>query len=185
MRQCIVIADRARARLFSVEEERDTPFEEGRRRLKEHRDLVSPEGKLTDHDLFRDTRPGRRGRPAVASGGYTVDDGKSRQRAESARRFAKDLVEATADLLRARKPKRLLLIASPKFLGVLRRQLEPTIPKGVELAALAEDLSWHAPARIEQVLARRGVFDGGERLEESRTARGPRKKTPRSRKKRP
>lgn len=113
MRQCIVIADRARARLFSVEEKRDTPFEEGHRRLREHRDLVNPEGALTDQQLFRDRRAGRRSRSSVGGGGYGLDDGKGRQRQESARRFARELVDATSELLRSRKSKRLLLVASP------------------------------------------------------------------------
>lgn len=184
MRQCIVIADRARARLFSVELERDTPFEEGHLRLREHRDLVSPEGTLTDKELFRDRRAGRRGRSSVSGGGYGLDDGKRRQREETARRFAKELVAATSELVRAQKPKRLLLVATPKFLGVLRPEIQQALPKSVEIAAFAEDLSWHAPAQIEKVLKRRGAFDSREAPEPERARPGKavRKKMPRKKK---
>ena len=154
MRQCIVIADRARGRLFSVEERKDTPFDEGHLHLVEHRDLVSPEGELTD----RDTRAGRRSRSSVGGGGYGIEGGKGRQRDESARRFAKDLVDATSELVRTRKPQRLLLVASPRFLGVIRPAMKRAI-QDIELMALAEDLSWHAPAQIEKVLTRRGALD--------------------------
>jgi protein required for attachment to host cells len=148
MRQCIVIADRARARLFSVEERKDTPFDEGHRHLVEHRDLVSPEGELTDQQLFRDTRSGRRSRSSVGGGGYGIEDGKGRQREESTRRFAKELAEATSELIRSRKSKQLLLVASPRFLGVIRPAMKRAIPN-VELKVLAEDLSRQAPALIE------------------------------------
>lgn len=159
IRQCIVIADRARARLFSVEDERDTPFEVARRRIREHRDLVNPEGKLTDQELFSDRRAGRRSRSAVVGAGYGVDDGKGGERKESARRFARELVSATAELVRSRRPKRLLLIVSPRFLGLVRAPMKQAIPKEVEIMELAEDLSRQAPGQIERVLTRRGVLD--------------------------
>jgi len=183
MRQCIVIADKARARLFSVELERDSPFEQGHLRLREHQDLVNPEGKATDKELFRDTRSGR-GRSF--GGGYAIDDGKGRQREEIARRFAKVLVGATTELVRAQKPKKLLLVASPKFLGLVRPEMKEALPKGVEIAVLAEDLSWHAPAQIEKVLMRRGALDAREAPEPERARPGKiaRKKTSRRKKKR-
>jgi protein required for attachment to host cells len=159
MMQCIVVADRARARLFSVEKEGVTPFEAGRRRLREHLDLVSPEGKLSDHELFRDTRAGRKNRLSVPRGGYGLDDGKAAEREESSRRFSREVVAATSTLVRALKPKRLLLVASPKFLGVLRAEMKKAIPKGVVFAAFAEDLSRHSPTQIEETLGRQGALD--------------------------
>lgn len=162
MKPCIVIADRARARLFSVEESNDTPFETGYRHLREHRDLVNPEGELTDRELFRDRRAGRRSRSSVVGAGYGMDDGKGREREESTRRFAKALATATSELVRSQKSKALVLIASPKFLGVVRSEVRKAIPKNVELTELAEDLSWHATAQLEKVLSRHGVFDAQE-----------------------
>jgi protein required for attachment to host cells len=162
MKQCIVVADRARARLFSVEDSNDTPFEEGHRHLHEHRDIVNPEGKLTDRELFRDTRGGRRARASVSGGGYGIDDGKNRQRIESARRFAKELATAASELVRSQKSTSLVLVASPKFLGVVRAEVRKSIPKNTTLTELAEDLSWHATARLEQVLTRHGVLDSRE-----------------------
>jgi len=186
MRQCIVIADRARARLFSVEEEKETPFVEGRRRLREDRDLVSPEGKLTDEELFRDRRSGRRSRSSVGGGGYGTDDGKDRQRDESARRFAKEISAAASELVRTKKAKALVLVASPKFLGIVRSEVRKAIPKGVELTELPEDLSWHALGQLEKVLTRHGVFDSPEPVVEyrARTPSRNAKKRPRHAKKR-
>lgn len=158
-RQCIVVADKARARLFSVEDSQETPFDAPLRRLTEHSDLVSPEGKLTDEELFRDRRSGRRSRSSVGGGGYGIDDGKDRRREETARRFAKEVVTATADLVRSRKLSELVLVASPKFLGLVRTEMRKALPKSVELTELAEDLTWHAQPQIEKVLTRHGVLE--------------------------
>ena len=162
MKQCVVIADRARARLFSVEETRDVPSERHYPHLREHRDLVNPEGELTDRELFRDRRSGRRSRSSVGGGGYGTDDRRDKERDESARRFAKELATAATELVRAQKSKALVLVASPKFLGAARSEVRKAIPKNVELTELAADLSWHAPARLEKALARHGVLEARE-----------------------
>lgn len=162
MKPCIVIADRARARLFSVEDSKGTPFENGHLHLREHRDLVNPEGELRDSELFRDRRAGRKSRSQVTGGGYGIDDGKDRERLESTRRFAKELATAASEFVRSQKSKALVLVASPKFLGVARTEVRKAIPKSVELTALAEDLSWHATTEVEKVLTRRGVFEAHE-----------------------
>lgn len=154
---CIIVADRARARLFGLNVPGASGSEEPSG-LVEYRDLVNPEGELTAEQLFRDTRSGRRNRSSVAGGGYGLDDRKERERLESSRRFASEVAGEVGGLLRSRKSKALVLVASPKFLGVLRPKVRKVLPKGVELTVLSEDLSWHATAHIEKVLTRRGVL---------------------------
>lgn len=150
---CIVIADRARARLFSVLPGNE---DEGRR-LTEERILVNPEGTITDMDLFTD-RGGRSNRYGVPGGSYGVDDGKDRERHETTRRFAKELARAIALEVKTLKSQSLVLIATPKFLGALRAELPKLLPRGVALTELAEDLSWHAVSNIESVLVKRGIL---------------------------
>lgn len=140
---------------------------------------------MTDKELFRDRRSGRKSRSSVGGGGYGVDDGKGREREQSARRFAKELAAAARELVRARKSKSLVLVASPKFLGIVRLEVRKAIPKKVELTELAEDLSWHATAQLEKVLARRGVLDEPEPVVAYRARTEPRgaKRAPRHKKK--
>lgn len=163
MKPCIVIADKARARLFTVEEGNDSPFEEKHRHLREYSDLVNPEGTLTDQKVFRD-RPAGRGarRMSIGGGGYGIDDGKGMPRRESVRRFAKELASAASALVRSQNSKELVLVASPKFLGVVRAEVRKALPKSVGLTELGEDLSRQATAQIEKVLARHGALDTTE-----------------------
>lgn len=153
---CIVIADRARARLFSVAGTKAASFEPGGR-LKEERVLVNPDGNTTDVQLFRD-RSGRKNRMAVTGGGYGADDHRDRERMESARRFAKELAAAASELMKSRKSSELVLIAAPKFLGTVRAEVRKALPKGAPITELAEDLSWHAVPHIEDVLTQHEVL---------------------------
>lgn len=157
---CIVIADRARARLFSVAEPESTDFQAGGR-LTEERVLVNPDGKSTDLQLFRD-RTGRKNRMSVTGGGYGADDRREGERMETSRRFAKELAAAISELMRSRKSKELVIVATPKFLGAMRSEVRKALPKGAAITELAQDLSWHARPHIENVLTRRGVLSPRE-----------------------
>jgi hypothetical protein len=160
MKTCIVIADKARARLFTVEEANDSPFEEKHRHLREYSDLVNPEGQLAGQEVFRDRPAGRRaGRMPIGGGVYGIDDGKGMPRRESVRRFAKELATAATELVRSQKSKELVLVASPKFLGVVRAEVRKALPKSVGLTELGEDLSRQATAQIEKVLVQHGALD--------------------------
>jgi hypothetical protein len=78
------------------------------------------------------------------------------------RRFAKELATAASELVRSQKSKELVLVASPKFLGVAREEVRKALPKSVSLTELGEDLSRQATAQIEKVLARHGALDTTE-----------------------
>jgi len=180
MKPCILVADKARARLFTIEEANDSPFEEKHQRLREHSDLVNPEGKLTDQEVFRDRPAGRRThRSSLGGSGYGIDDGKGNPRRESFRRFAKDLALAAAELVQSRKSKQLVLVASPRFLGVVRTEVRKALPKSIRITGLGEDLSRQATTQIEKVLVQHGMFDLGEpvvayrRLAKTKRTSGP------------
>jgi protein required for attachment to host cells len=153
--QCIVIADRARARFFVVKEAED-PSVEGGPNLAEQEDMVNPEGQLTDAELFADRRSGHA--YSAPAGGYAVNDGKDRERLESAHRFVTDLSAATAEFVRSRKADELVVVATPKFLGLLRPEIRKVLPKSTKLVELDEELTWHALPHIQDVLTRRGVL---------------------------
>jgi len=78
------------------------------------------------------------------------------------RRFAKELAVAASELVQSQKSKELVLVASPRFLGVVRTEIRKMLPKNVELTGLGEDLSRQAPSQIEKVLAQHGVLDSSE-----------------------
>lgn len=151
---CVIVADRARARFFTVH----APDESDRGpHLVEHEDLVNPEGKLTGGELFGDERNG----PARSPGGgpsHNYDDHRAGHLAEIGQRFARRVASAAVEFARERAPKGLVLVAEPHFLGMLRPELDARWPSDVGLTELPEELSWHSTEHIQDVLTRKGLL---------------------------
>lgn len=148
--RCVLVADRARARFFTIDSSEDVSGPT----LVEHADLVNPEGKLTRDKAFSDTRGGRRNRSSVPGGGYAMDSRVERHETEFDRRFARDLAARTRAVVRELCVGRLVVAAAPRFLGRLRPELAATLPEGVALLEIPADLTWHTPARIRAALVK-------------------------------
>jgi protein required for attachment to host cells len=158
---CIVVADRARARVFLEEKPAEHRPSGKPPRLKEVEDLINPEGALTGEELFANTRSGTNRAPKGAQ--YEYDDHRERHRQEIERRFANRIVEAIAAFVRRERIEKLVLVADPRMLGILRKSSIGALPSGMDVVELAEDLSWHTPMRIQQALARHGVWPAPDR----------------------
>jgi len=140
----ILVADAARARIFSV----DSPTAP----LQPQEQLLSPEARLREQDLQSD-RPGR-SFDGVGAGRHTTDPSTSPKQQEAVR-FAAEIMQ---HLERGRIDKafdRLILVAEPHFLGLIRKTIEPGVEKMITLE-LDKDLSklnradirGHLPERI-------------------------------------
>jgi hypothetical protein len=51
-----------------------------------------------------------------------------------------------------------VLVADPRFLGLLRHELDAHRPPGAAIKTLGSDLSWHNTARIEDTLREHGLL---------------------------
>jgi protein required for attachment to host cells len=153
----IIAADGARARSITAEVV-DDPDIEGSPRLEEHESIGNPLGDLPAREVYRD-RPSRKpsGRGPHGAGPVT-DDHREQHDAEDERRFARDLVALAQRLVNEREVTRLVLAAAPRFLGVLRGELEPLRSSGIELIELPLDISSQSLAQIRDALVRRGVL---------------------------
>jgi protein required for attachment to host cells len=123
----IVAADSSRARFLQVA---------GRGKLVEIESLLNPEGRMDDRELITDAHPRFRG---------TAGPGSDRQET-SAQEHATDLFAKRVGsyLDKARTEQRydqLVIIAPPKFLGALRKELGKEVEKLVK-DELPKDLSW-------------------------------------------
>ena len=110
---CIAVVDAARARLFTFE--RESVVEGLRERFVEVTDLVNP----------------RRG----------IDVHRAAHLVELDATFARDVVGELAGLLRSSGSSRLIVCASPRMLGVLRKALEALPTEHLAIDELARDLS--------------------------------------------
>jgi protein required for attachment to host cells len=144
----VVAADSSRARFLQVA---------GRGQLVEIESLLNPEGRMDDRELITDAHPrfnghGGVGKPAARS---TGGPGSDRQET-SAQEHATDLFAKRVGnyLDKARTEHRydeLLLIAPPKFLGTLRKELGKEVEKLVA-DELPKDLSWLDIRELERYL---------------------------------
>ena len=136
----IVVADAARARIFSAEGP-VAPIES----LEQ---LVSPEARLHDRDLASD-RPGRSFDGAGA--GRHGTDAATSPKEHEAHRFAKTIADHLEQGRIVDSYTRLILVAEPHFLGLLRKAISPETT-GLITYELDKDLSKFDPKDIRKRL---------------------------------
>jgi protein required for attachment to host cells len=121
----IVAADESRARVLQVARPQ--------RELEEIESMLNPEGRLQDREINSDAR-GR------FSGGHTGEDnvGAVEHQAEL---FAKRIGDYLGKARVEHRFDELVLVAPPKFLGALRKELDKEVAKLVK-QELPKDLSW-------------------------------------------
>jgi hypothetical protein len=152
-RTLIVVADDARARFFRPElVPRSLTGDVCR--LQELAGLVNPEGELKGTELFSEARSGQIRAPRGPNFGY--DDRREGHFREIERRFVREVVRMTAQLLQRQFAEELILVVAPRLLGVLRGPIAAVVPAGVRVTELAAEMSAQAPERIREFLLRRG-----------------------------
>ena len=144
MRVRIVVADQSEADFYELEQ-RDMPPQLVQR-------LEDPEAHLHDRDLKSD-RPGRVFDHAAAAGGrrgavaHHATGGERNPRKVEARRFARRIAEALDEARRQHQYDRLVLMAPPAFLGLLRKEM-PDAVHAVLTAEIAKDLVHEPPEAL-------------------------------------
>ncbi|MDB5968478.1 MAG: hypothetical protein JWQ90_928 [Hydrocarboniphaga sp.] len=136
----VVAADAGRARIFSVSQD------DGQ--LEELVDFVNPDARLQDRDAVSD----RRGHVTQGAAGighaFEPRESHGEHVAES---FAKDLCERLGTAQRSGEVTKIYLLAAPKFLGLLRKNLDKATQRLVVLE-LASDLTLHSRHDIRSAL---------------------------------
>ncbi len=130
----IVVADAARARIFT----RDALT------LIEQENLVHAEGRLHEGDLVTDS-PGADVHEATSSAARASDEGTASQHEKEM--FAKQLAQRLYTARTQNSLEKLIIVAPPKFLGLLRDKLDAPTQKLV-IHTLSKDLS---KASLEEI----------------------------------
>jgi len=129
------------------------------RRLSEVEDLLNPEGHVHERDLLADGHPrfsghGGVGKPAArATGGPASDRQETAATEHYTELFAKRVAEYLDKARTKHRYDRLHLIAPPKFLGQLRKELGKEVQKLVT-EELPKDLSWLSAREMETYLSK-------------------------------
>lgn len=147
----IVAADDSRARVLQVTDRE--------RHLTEIQDLVNPAGRAQDRELQTDAEPrfsghGGVGKPGAApTGGPPSDPERQGAVEHSVRVFAREVGRYLDKARIAQRFDRVVLVAPPKFLGALRKELHKEVEKLVA-EELPKDLSWLNAREIERYFAK-------------------------------
>jgi protein required for attachment to host cells len=134
----IIAADASRARILQVADQE---------RLVEIEDLVNPEGRLQDRELTTDANPRLHG-----PGGMSAREEPSAVE-HSVELFSKRIGNYLEKARTDRRYDKLYLVAPPKFLGLLRKELGKEVEKLVS-EDLSKDLSWFSAREIERYFAK-------------------------------
>ena len=139
----ILVADAARARIFSAK----GPGKD----LQPVEQLISPEARLHERDIDAD-RPGRvfdsfgKGRHATGT--------STSPKEQEALRFAHEVVNHIEQGRIANRFDRLILVAEPHFLGLLRKAIKPALKQTIT-AEINKDLSKATDREIREHLPER------------------------------
>lgn len=148
MSQYLVTAiNGATARFFTLE-----PAEsESELKLVEHEGMVSPEKGLQGEELWASTKSGRnRGKGGQA---HSYDDHRQNHRLEFERRFAQAIATKLLSLVQQHEIQKLVLIAEPQILGLMRDAFIPVLPKQLKVSELVRDLCHLKPHELHEYLA--------------------------------
>lgn len=148
-RALIAIVDAAHARLYTYQQIGDSEPT-----LQEQRDLVNA-GRQA-HGMFSDTKPGNRWQEG---GRGSTDDHRMDHIAEMDSKFAKCVVDEVARLANEQGFKHVILVASPKMLGELRRADAPLRKSDLSVDEVAQDLAWLTSPQVHDHLAAMKLID--------------------------
>lgn len=155
---CVVVAEGARARFFTLEPVTLPELESGPN-LIEHESLANPIHKAHDGRVFADTRGGRN-RTASTGQGHGFDEHRAGYDAELEHRFARDIARQIDGLTRANGTRRVILCAEKRMLGLLRGVVGGNGAAGVEIVEVPKDLAKCNVRELHNRLARDGHLPG-------------------------
>jgi protein required for attachment to host cells len=135
----ILVADSSRARIFTA----DTPSSP----LEEIEDFSHVESRIHDREITSDL-PGRI--KSTAGGGHAFEQ-PTDPKDHEADNFAHLVAKFLQDAHNAKRFDRLLIIAAPEFLGLLRNHLQESIKQLIRFE-LDKDLTMMSAANIRQHL---------------------------------
>jgi protein required for attachment to host cells len=127
----VVLADEGRARIL---ERRDSGQD-----LQDVEELTDPAARADNADQPRDAYGRRAGGGAQGIQGHTTASAGEDKLDHEADAFARRLAEHLAQAHRQQRYEQLHIVAAPRFLGRLRKQLDPEVKQAVQ-AELDKDL---------------------------------------------
>lgn len=152
---CVVVANGAKARFFTLEETEYPELESGPN-LVEMSSLKNPEMKSLSGKHWSENKSGRnRGAKGTSAHGY--DDHRSQHEDEYERRFANSIADEARRFSQSHNSSGVILVSQKRMLGFLRSAIEPKF-SGIRTKELAKDLSKLNPIELHEHLAKENLI---------------------------
>jgi len=146
-RICLVVADAARARIYTYERSQEP---EGlHEELREERDLVDPARRKRASELFSDSSGVNHSGPA----GNAFDDHRQAHLDRFDANFAREITAELEAIARDQRCRELIVIASTRMLGELRATLEP-LRRTLAIKELDRDFTKLTTAELRERLTK-------------------------------
>lgn len=151
---CVVVAEGARARFFTLEPAEIPEIESGPN-LKEVSSLANP-AHLAHQDsaIWTETRGGRNRNANGPGHGY--DEHRDDHEAQQESRFAREITSELESLVRRNGGSRVVLCAEKRMLGFLRGAMAGTSLPAESVVEVPKDLAKLSPRELHNHLARDG-----------------------------
>jgi protein required for attachment to host cells len=158
----VAIVDAAHTRIYTYQQP-----DGGDPEFREAQDLVNPGRQGHGRDLFTNTKPGNRWQEG---GRGSTDDHRNAHLAELDARFAKSILTELERMAQEQGYNHVILVASPKMLGVLRDG-DPFKKRNVVVDEIAQDLAWLTSPQLHDHLASMNLIAPRPRAAFARGAR--------------
>jgi protein required for attachment to host cells len=153
----VVVADGAKARYFTSEVKELAQGEIGSY-LHEDESLINPDQMEEGKELWSGPESQAGHYQQGKSKAHSYDDHRQDHELEYERRFARSITEQILIRTHTHQLQRLLVIAEPRLLGLLREVLVPKLPKTLELTEIDKDLCHLRPQELHEYLTQRDLL---------------------------
>lgn len=159
-RVCIAIIDATRARIYAYQEDLEPA-----RQLHEVRDLVNPGRRLRSSEMFTEAHSSVRSSGEPAS---SYDDHRDAHIDMLDQKFAKEIVGEIDKVVRTDNFAHLIIIASPRMLGEVRKADGLLRRADLRVDEIANDLTTLTPSQLHDHLASLALIPPRTRLSMAR-----------------
>ena len=160
-RYLVAIIDGTKARFLTLNPVEFEGYESGPT-LVEHDGLHSSEKEMHGQDLWANTKTGRNRGTSGQAHGY--DDHRNNHIVEFERRFAQSITRQIMDMVNAHEARRLILVAEPQILGIMREATASCLPPKLKVHEVAKDLCRMTVKELQRYLAERSLIPAFNRV---------------------
>jgi protein required for attachment to host cells len=157
----IVVASAARARFFTLEPAEFPDLESGPT-LVDQGELLNPQARVPERDLFADSKTGR-GRAPRGGSAHGYDDHREQHEDESERRFSREILEKARLMAEQHDVREIVLAGSTRAIPFLRQDVDRLMKQGRRVQELIKDMTKLTSEQIQDHLAKEELLPARRR----------------------